>query len=564
MFQFQDLQLHQRKFFPLFLLSWLMLNLIQACFTELLHDEAYYWLYSRDLAWGYFDHPPLLALIIKVGYGIFGNELGVRLFIAFMNVGTLWLIWKTIDGNNAKLFIALICSTAIIHFGGFVAVPDIPLVFFVALYFYFFKRYLEEDKLLHTLGLFFAIVGMAYSKHLGVLVVFFSMLPNLKLLKRHSLWAIFILTGIALIPHLHWQYVHEFPTFRYQLFDRSQVPYKIEFFTNYILGQLLIFGPFIGFSLFPIAFRYKAKNDFEKTMKYCLYGFFGFFLLQSFRGRIEPNWTVMGAIPLFYLGYNYIENRAALIRKVYKIAIPSLIVIFIARAYLMYDFLPKGFLRRNEFHNWDIWARELAAVAGDRSVIFHNTFQKPSKYMFYTGKFAHAANYVNYAGKQFDLMPEIEQSLQGQTVLDVSDKGHDTLYLGGCDEQAYRIVEDFRYFNRIKIDIPQMAYKMPLDTILPIEVTIRNTSDEWVDFADYQKAISIEYCLFWYGKFISYHQAIGAFPVAKLAPYERVKTILNIQSPPNEGAHWRFRFAITYKDFKGRNSDFTRLDIIDR
>jgi len=352
-FSFSNL-FDQRKIFPLFLLSWLVLNLIQACFTELLHDEAYYWIYSQDLAWGYFDHPPLLALVIKIGYAIFGNELGVRLFMAFMNVGTLWLIWKTIDGTNAKLFIALVTSTAIIHFGGFVAVPDIPLVFFVALFFYFFKWYLEEDSLLASLGLLVAIIGMAYSKYLGALVVFFTILPNLKLLKRHSLWAIFILVCIALLPHLHWQYAHEFPTFRYQLLDRSQVPYKIEFFTNYILGQLLIFGPFIGFLLFPIAFKFKANNDFEKTMKWCLYGFFGFFLLQSLRGRIEPNWTVMGAIPLFYFGYHYIDNHAQLKKRVYQISIPSLIVILIARIYLIHDFLPKGLLRRNEFHNWDV------------------------------------------------------------------------------------------------------------------------------------------------------------------------------------------------------------------
>ncbi len=53
---------------------------MQSGLTELQDDEAYYWVYSHFLDWGYFDHPPMTALLIKMGYAIFHNELGVRLF----------------------------------------------------------------------------------------------------------------------------------------------------------------------------------------------------------------------------------------------------------------------------------------------------------------------------------------------------------------------------------------------------------------------------------------------------------------------------------------------------
>ena len=56
-----------------------IVNLLQACYTELLDDEAYYWMYSRHLAWGYFDHPPMIAVMIKTGYFFFRNELGVSI-----------------------------------------------------------------------------------------------------------------------------------------------------------------------------------------------------------------------------------------------------------------------------------------------------------------------------------------------------------------------------------------------------------------------------------------------------------------------------------------------------
>jgi len=48
----------------LFYSSWLLLALAQAASTELIADEAYYWVYSRFPAWGYFDHPPMIAFII--------------------------------------------------------------------------------------------------------------------------------------------------------------------------------------------------------------------------------------------------------------------------------------------------------------------------------------------------------------------------------------------------------------------------------------------------------------------------------------------------------------------
>ena len=47
--------------FALFLAALGILNLLQAGFTTLNNDEAYYWMYSKFLAWGYFDHPPMIA-----------------------------------------------------------------------------------------------------------------------------------------------------------------------------------------------------------------------------------------------------------------------------------------------------------------------------------------------------------------------------------------------------------------------------------------------------------------------------------------------------------------------
>ena len=40
---------------------------VQARCTGLHPDEAYYFQFSQTLDWGYFDHPPMIALLIRAG-----------------------------------------------------------------------------------------------------------------------------------------------------------------------------------------------------------------------------------------------------------------------------------------------------------------------------------------------------------------------------------------------------------------------------------------------------------------------------------------------------------------
>ena len=66
------------------LFIWWLINLLQAAFTELAHDEAYYFMFSQQLDWGYFDHPPMTALLIWLG-SFMGGEFGVRFSSRFYN-----------------------------------------------------------------------------------------------------------------------------------------------------------------------------------------------------------------------------------------------------------------------------------------------------------------------------------------------------------------------------------------------------------------------------------------------------------------------------------------------
>lgn len=68
-------QFSKQQIFWIGLLVYFVINILQAAFLELHFDEAYYWLYSRNLDWGYFDHPPNSFVPAKISAATIGGPL---------------------------------------------------------------------------------------------------------------------------------------------------------------------------------------------------------------------------------------------------------------------------------------------------------------------------------------------------------------------------------------------------------------------------------------------------------------------------------------------------------
>src|SRR5271166_3393679 len=61
-----------------------LIRLSLTAVVPLAPDEAYYWVWSRALAPGYLDHPPMVALWIRAGSALAGDTaLGIRLLAPF-------------------------------------------------------------------------------------------------------------------------------------------------------------------------------------------------------------------------------------------------------------------------------------------------------------------------------------------------------------------------------------------------------------------------------------------------------------------------------------------------
>jgi len=77
-------------------LALVAMRLAAATFTPITFDEAYYWMWSRHLAGGYYDHPPMVAVVIRLGTLIAGDtELGVRLVSILLALPMSWAMYQT-------------------------------------------------------------------------------------------------------------------------------------------------------------------------------------------------------------------------------------------------------------------------------------------------------------------------------------------------------------------------------------------------------------------------------------------------------------------------------------
>lgn len=399
----------------LFYIGWGLLSIIQAANTELFDDEAYYWVYSRFLDWGYFDHPPMIAALIKAGYAIFHNELGVRILIIALNTATIFLIQQLTYKKDDRLFYAVALSIAVAQVGGILAAPDIPLLFFVVLFFYQYQRFLRNTNVINSVLLGIVMACMLYSKYHGVLVIVFTLLSNLKLFTNRYTYLAGLVCLLLFAPHLYWQYTHGFPSIQYHLLERNASNYRFTFTTEYILGQIAFAGPVIGWFLLLVAFRYRPVSDQERAMKYTLAGTYFVFLISTYKGRVEANWTIPAFISLMVLSHQYLVKNYHLQKWIYRSLPISLLLVLALRLYIMSWFPPVSWIKRNEFHGNREWATDMQQKAGGLPIVFINTYQRASKYWFYTGRPAFSMNSPYYRRNNFNMWP-IEDSLIGKTV----------------------------------------------------------------------------------------------------------------------------------------------------
>src|SRR3569832_2814234 len=116
------------------ILGLVALRLIAAALTPITFDEAYYWMWSKHLAGGYYDHPPLVAVVIRLGTMIAGDtELGVRLVSVLLALPMSFAVYRSaailFGGARVAATSAILLNvTLLASVGTLIVMPDAPLL----------------------------------------------------------------------------------------------------------------------------------------------------------------------------------------------------------------------------------------------------------------------------------------------------------------------------------------------------------------------------------------------------------------------------------------------------
>ncbi|MGI9527299.1 MAG: ArnT family glycosyltransferase [Weeksellaceae bacterium] len=464
-----------------------IINVLQSFFTPLINDEAYYWVWSRHLAWGYYDHPPMVALWARLGFELIENELGNRLIaIAFGALGFV-ILGKTLDIKNRKqlnLYAYLFFSMVLFQVFGFINTPDAPLLFFGILYFYLLKNFLENKTILSSVLLGIAMSLLIYSKYHGILLIIFTLLPHAyKLLKSKYIY-IAVFTGIlCYMPHIIWQFNNDFASLQYHLVRRNvSTSFKIGNVGDYLLSLLWASSPLLFYHHVKAFVKSKYTSEFQKSLIYTLIGVLGFFILITFKRYIQAQWSLVAFIPLLIISYHYYKNNPKAIAQIKTLSIIMMVLIGIARIYFIVQDVPI----KTQYHGW----KDFSIKAGEvtKGIAVFEKYQYTSLYNFYNYPEKEAHNYVTLENResQYNLW-DSDASMEGKKITFFSKYiiSSDSVILDGRNGLSwfyYKHLPVYHSVDHIKMNILENEIEVGGDS-LSIQVVVKNEGNFSVDLS---------------------------------------------------------------------------------
>src|SRR5262245_38221051 len=219
--------------------------------VDLFFDEAQYWAWSRELAFGYFSKPPLLAWAIAAAEHLCGSsEACIRSPAPILYLGTSLVVYavaRHLYDAQVAFFAAL--STALatgVVFSAQIISTDVPLLFFWALALLAYVKLLTKVEWRWALVLGLAIgLGLLAKYAMIYFVAGIALAAWLdpdarRLLRTRELWLAALIAAVIVLPNILWNLNNGLATFRHT--------------GDNIQGSGLAFDPWSGFEFFAAQF----------------------------------------------------------------------------------------------------------------------------------------------------------------------------------------------------------------------------------------------------------------------------------------------------------------------
>jgi len=215
-------------------LTWLIiLGILARCIIassiEFGNDEVYYWTYSQHLQWNYFDHPPMVAVLIRLTT----FNLSLQQFELFVRLGSiicsafasyfLYAAVSNVSNEKAALLSALLYNASFygsIITGVFI-LPDSPQMFFWTASLFALSKLITSKKsvTIHWL-LFGLLTGLTIMSKIHGLFIWTGLMLYVILYRRNwlslpQLYLSMLVCLLVIAPFFVWNLQNNFITYRF-------------------------------------------------------------------------------------------------------------------------------------------------------------------------------------------------------------------------------------------------------------------------------------------------------------------------------------------------------------
>jgi 4-amino-4-deoxy-L-arabinose transferase-like glycosyltransferase len=245
--------------------------------VDLFFDEAQYWWWGHDLAFGYFSKPPFLAWTIAAARQVCGDaEWCVRApapLFYFITSLTVYFVTRRLYDETTGFWAGLLMAlTTGVVFSTRVISTDVPLLFFwsLALLAYVHLATVPQKRWVAVLGISIGLgllskYAMIYFIPGALLAAFLSERAR-NVLKGPHFWAGLFIAVLVILPNIIWNYAHSFMTFKHTgglvLGEQFQLSFirVLEFFG----AQFGVFGPVVFAVMIIAAFKLRSPEIVEQ------------------------------------------------------------------------------------------------------------------------------------------------------------------------------------------------------------------------------------------------------------------------------------------------------------
>lgn len=284
----------------------LRLAAIYAAKTDLVSDEAQYWTWSRELAFGYFSKPPMIAWLIRGATAICGDgEVCIRsaspVLYTLASV-VMFLTGRALFGERVGFWSAIVFATLPgVSYSSLLITTDVPLILFWIIALYFWVMLVKRQSMGFAV-LFGVAIGLGLLAKQAMIYAVLCVACHAVVSRearqalRGGRGIVAALVALALFaPNVIWNAEHGFPTVRHTGANIGwQYPYvhPLQLF-EFLIVQFGVFGPILVLVLLRTAWReIKEPHDSRKTL---LLGFslpvLAILTVQAILSRAHGNWS---------------------------------------------------------------------------------------------------------------------------------------------------------------------------------------------------------------------------------------------------------------------------------